>query len=331
MMKTYRIIEGKFCEGTGSACNVEVYIAPDEAERRHLVDDLRIDEHTLASALDPDELSRLEFEPDHAAVIVNRPRNYSSADAYRFKVSSMGLFLYREQLVIVAQEELAPLVGHQFQRIMSLPDLVLKLLFRTTLHYLEHLRIMNQIANELELKIVRAMENRHLINLFALEKSLVYYQNSIHSNGVVIEKLKANAAKIGFSPENVEYLEDLFIENTQCYKQAEIYSNIFASLMDARASVVNNNLSVLIKRLTIINVVFLPLNFFAGMGGMSEFSMMTTGIPWWFAYPSFAGVMLLIALVTYSIVRRISREPRLPRRTRTPRLNRGSSAPRSDQ
>jgi len=58
---------------------------------------------------------------------------------------------------------------------------------------------------------------------------------------VVIEKLKANASRIRFTAESLEYLEDLVIENTQCYKQAEIYSNIFASLMDARVSVVNNN------------------------------------------------------------------------------------------
>jgi magnesium transporter len=103
------------------------------------------------------------------------------------------------------------------------------------------------------------MENRHLINLFSLEKGMVYYHNAIHSNGVVIEKLKSSAAKIGLTPENLEYLDDLVIENSQCEKQAEIYSNIFASLMDARASIVNNNLSVLMKTLNIITItIMLP-------------------------------------------------------------------------
>jgi magnesium transporter len=113
------------------------------------------------------------------------------------------------------------------------------------------------IADSLERKIQRAMENRHLINLFTLEKSLVYYLNSIHSNGVAIDKLKTNAARVGFSQENLEYLDDLIIENTQCYRQAEIYSNIFASLMDARVSVVNNNLSVLMKTLNIITILIM--------------------------------------------------------------------------
>jgi magnesium transporter len=319
MTKHYRILEGKLCESEARDGNVVLYVNPTEPERKLLINERKIDEHTLNSALDPNELSRLEFEPEHAALIINRPRNYSSADEFLFTVSSMGFFLFKDSLVIVAQEELMPLESHQVQRVASLPDLLLKLVFRTTLHYLEHLKIMNMIADSLEDKIQYSMENRHLLNLFTLEKSLVYYQNSIHSNGVAIEKLKSSAAKMGFSQENLEYLDDLIIENAQCYRQAEIYSNIFASLMDARASIVNNNLSVLIKRLTIINVVFLPLNFLAGMGGMSEFSMMTTGIPWWLAYPSFAGAMLVIAGITYSIVRRMSRDMNVQKRRKLKR------------
>ena len=98
------------------------------------------------------------------------------------------------------------------------------------------------------------MENRYLLNLFTLEKSVVYYLNAIHSNAVLIEKLKNNAAKIGLGQDQMELLDDILVENNQCYKQAEIYSNIFASLMDARASIVSNNLNVLMKTLTIVTI-----------------------------------------------------------------------------
>ena len=103
-------------------------------------------------------------------------------------------------------------------------------------------------------KINTAMENRYLINMFALEKSLVYYLNALNGNGVLCEKLRNNAAKIGFSQEELEYLDDLIVENAQCARQAEIYSNILASLMDARASIVGNNLNVLMKRLNLITI-----------------------------------------------------------------------------
>jgi magnesium transporter len=273
MVKSYRILEGKLSECEANLGNVQFYLNPDEAERKVLINEDRIDEHTLSSALDPDELSRLEFEPEHAAMIINRPRNYSSSEQYLFSVSSMGIFLFKERMVIVAQEDLIPLESHHSQRVSSLPDLMLKLLYRTTLHYLQHLKVMNMIADSLEDKIQRSMENRHLINLFTLEKSLVYYMNSIHSNGVAIEKLKAYGAKIGFSTENLEYLDDLIIENTQCFRQAEIYSNIFASLMDARVSIVNNNISVLMKTLNIITISIMVPTFV-----VSLFSM-NVGIP----------------------------------------------------
>jgi len=86
---------------------------------------------------------------------------------------------------------------------------------------------------------------------------LVYYLNSINSNGFVLERLKLNAAKIGFAVEELEFLDDTIIENSQCYKQAEIYSNILAGLMDARVSIVSNNLNVLMKTLNIITIAIM--------------------------------------------------------------------------
>ncbi|MCU0977715.1 MAG: hypothetical protein MUF25_00950 [Pirellulaceae bacterium] len=78
--------------------------------------------------------------------------------------------------------------------------------------------------------------------------------NAISSNARLIERLKNNAAKIGFTPENTELIDDLLIENSQCYEQALIYSNILASMMDARVSIVSNNLNWLMKTLTIITI-----------------------------------------------------------------------------
>jgi len=147
-------------------------------------------------------------------------------------------------------------------------EVLLKLIYRSIFHFLEHLKVINMISDELEQKINRAMENRFLINLFTLQKSLVYYQNAIHSNGVLIEKIRHNAARIGFTDEEMELLEDILIENNQCYRQAEVYSNILASLMDARASIVSNNINVLVKTLNIITIAIMVPTFV-----VSAFSM----------------------------------------------------------
>ncbi|MFO7535646.1 MAG: magnesium transporter CorA family protein [Kiritimatiellia bacterium] len=297
---TYKVVDGQLQDCPGDQAVVFIYVSPDEAERRELVDKLKIDEHTLASSMDPDELSRLEIEPDHIAAIMKRPKHYSAKDNFLFKISSIGLFLFKEKLVVVMAED-AIIVdkGRAFMKMHGPADVFLRILYRAIFHFLEHLRIVNQLTDEIESQISAAMENKLLLHLFALEKSLVYYLNAIHSNSTLIEKLKAVGLRSGFTPEQMESLDDLMIENNQCYKQAEIYSNILSGMMDARASIVNNNLNVLIKRLTIISVVFMPLNIIASIGGMSEFSAWTRGVHWAVSYALFTVGLGGVAWFTY--------------------------------
>lgn len=239
--------------------NIYVYVNPDEQERKHLVEAMKLDEHTLASALDPDEQARLEFEPDHVAIISKRPRNYSSADSFVFRVESLGLFLFADRLVLVLSEEAPLFQGKLYTKVASLQDLLLKIIYNSTFHFVEHLKVINAVSDSLEEQINTSMQNKYLLNLFSLEKSLVYYLNAINSNGKLIERLKLSAAKIGLTPENLEFVDDMIIENGQCYEQAEIYSNILASMMDARVSIVSNNLNWLMKTLTIITIaIMLP-------------------------------------------------------------------------
>ena len=290
-----------------TAGTILVYINPDKDERDYLVKTLNVDEHTLNSSLDPDEISRVEFEADHLAVIFKRPKNYSSADQFLFKVSSVGLFLLKEQLLIVAAEDLPIFDGKPFARVTSLRDIILKLLCRSIIHFLDHLKVINYISDEIEQKVNESLENRYLLNMFSLEKSLVYYLNSIHSNGVVIEKLRMNAVKIGFSQESTEFLDDLNIENAQCYKQAEIYSNILSSLMDARASIISNNLNVMMKNLNALVIAVAVPSFFAGVGGMSEFSNMIGFQNWRVGYGVFVLVMILLGTGTFFAIKKIER------------------------
>jgi len=254
MPKYYDITGNKVTETQSSDCQILVFANPDENEKKQLVQNYLIDEHTLNSALDPEETSRLEFEPDHIAMIFKRPKNYSAQDRLQFKVASMGMFLYKNRLIIVVSEEIPLFVGKQFVTVSSLTGVFLKLIYNSIYHYLEHLRVINMISDEIENKITTSMENKYLLHLFSLEKSLVYYINAINSNGFVFEKLRNNGAKIGFSEKELETLDDIIIENSQCMRQAEIYSNILGGLMDARASIVNNNLNLLMKTLNLITI-----------------------------------------------------------------------------
>jgi magnesium transporter len=268
MFSHFEIKNNKVLPSENPESEILLCFSPDESEKKYLVDKYNVDEHTLSSALDPDELSRIELEPDHAAIIYKRPKNYSGKDQLLFRVASGGLFLFSNKLIVVLGEEIPLFDGKHFTRVGSLADVMLKVIYRSIFHFLEHLRVMNMISDELETKINASMDNKNIINLFALEKSLVYYLNAINSNGVLIEKLKNYCVRMKFNQDEIDFLDDMFIENTQCYKQAEIYSNILASLLGARASIVGNNLNVIMKTLTIITIAIMVPTFV-----VSAFSM----------------------------------------------------------
>jgi len=291
MQRTYNIVDRRLVEAQNGEGLLSIYISPDEHEKKHLVDTLKLDEHTLQSALDPDELSRLEFEPEHIALIFKRPKSYSHDDQFLFRVASTGAFLFKDRLIIVVSEDVPLFDTNQLMRISTPGFLLLKLLNRSIVHFLAHLKIIAAISDSLQDKINTAMENKSLIDLFTLEKSLIYYLNSLNSNSMVLEKMKTNSSKIGFGIEELEFLDDTIIDNSQCYKQAEIYSNILASLMDARASIVSNNLNVLIKILNIITIAIMVPTFV-----VSAFSM-NVGLPFQ-THPLAFYIVMALALVS---------------------------------
>ena len=298
MLQRMEMVNGKLTQTEDGTGSVYVYVSPDEQERKHLVEALKLDEHTLASALDPDELARLEFEPEHTAIIFKRPRNYSSDDRFVFKVASTGLFLFADKLIIVLGDNVPLFQGKQFAKVSSLQEVMLKTIYSSIFHFVEHLKVVNAVSDSLEEQINTSMQNKYLLNLFSLEKSLVYYLNGLNSNAKLIERLRNNAAKIGISGESLEFVDDMLIENSQCYEQAEIYSNILASMMDARVSIVSNNLNWLMKTLTIITIAIMLPTLVVSVFSMNvEFPGRTHPLMFWIIVGFALSSVVLVRLV----------------------------------
>lgn len=316
MLKCYDLVDGRvqICPD-GQLGLIQVYSAPTDEEKRYLIEQCGIDEHTLASALDEDEISRIEYEPTHIAVIMKRPRNCQVDRRMNFRVSSIGAFLFKDR-IIVLQADSMPLFEHGRMPLRgnTIQGVLLRLLHHATAHFLQHLRIIRNISDEIETKIEFAVTNKSLVNMFSLLKSLTYYESATSANQVLLLRLRNDARRIGFNTEEEEFLEDISVENKQCDNLANIYAGILTGMSDARVSVVSNNLAVIMKYLAIINVVFMPLTVITGMGGMSEFTMMTEGIWWPHAYSALALGMLLVGYVTYLLVRRIGAAPVTKRR-----------------
>ena len=192
-----------------------------------------------------------------------------------------------------------PLRGNTIQGVL------LRLLHHSTHHFLQHLRIIRNISDEIENKIEFAVTNKSLVNMFSLLKSLTYYESATSANQLLLLKLKNDANKIGFNEEELDFLDDITVENKQCDNLAGIYAGILTGMSDARVSVVSNNLAVIMKYLAVINVVFMPATVMTGLGGMSEFSMITEGLWWPHAYSALVLVMVVVGYITYLLVRQI--------------------------
>jgi magnesium transporter len=280
--------------GAGDHADVLLYTSPDDHERREVIENLSLDPHDLESALDADEISRVEFSADCASIIWKQPKNVSVQDQLRFDVGSMGLFLHQGRLIVIVGEGAPSFAAREFRHCRSVLDVLLKVLDQTVHHYLGHLKVIKQITVELGSKITGSMENQYLLQMLALGESLIYYINAIEANSGVLTKLQTHARRLGLSAEHIDTLHGIGVDNQQCARQARIYSDVVSGLMDARGTIINNNVSILLKKLTLISIIFLPLNLIASIGGMSEFSMMTQGIDWRISYSLFGLAMVAL-------------------------------------
>ena len=298
----FELKNGAIVETSEESASIIVYAAPNDREKQQIIQALALDPYDLESALDPEEISRVEFTPDRVSLIWKRPKSASFDEQLRLDVSSVGLFLYQDRLTAIMNEKAIPFAAKEFLGARSSVDVLLGFLHYTVHHYLAHLKMIKQLTIELESKISSSMENRYLLQMFALSESLIYYLNDIEANSTVLTKLRGSVEKLGLSKQRIESLDDITLDNQQCARQAQIYSTVLSGLMDARGTLINNNMNVLLKNLTLINIIFLPLNLIASIGGMSEYTMMMKGIDWKFAYALFSLAMVIIGLGTWFVI-----------------------------
>jgi magnesium transporter len=143
MIKRFQLTDGSLIPVESEGSPIQIYINPDTLERNALRATFNMDDHTLSSALDPDEVSRIEFHPDHMLLIWKRPTNYSGEDSFFFNVASIGLLLFKERLVIIVTDDiqLAGTGTRQISILRSPLDVMLELLFSTIHHYQGHLNL----------------------------------------------------------------------------------------------------------------------------------------------------------------------------------------------
>ena len=161
MLRCYDLVDGRVqsCP-EGQTGMIQVYSAPTAEEKEYLTQSCGIDPHTLESALDEDAVSRVEYEDNYTAVIMKRPRNFRLERKLSFKIATVGAFLFEDR-IIVLQDNPMPLFEHGriFLRGTTVQSILLRLLHHVTQHFLQHLRIIRNISEEIESKIAFAVTN----------------------------------------------------------------------------------------------------------------------------------------------------------------------------
>jgi len=146
--------------------------------------------------------------------------------------------------------------------------LILQILSRAATVYLNYLKKINRQTTEIENRLHKSMKNEELINLLDFEKSLVYFSTSLRSNELVMDRLYRSGLLTKFE-EDEDFLEDLIIENKQALEMTNIHSNILSSMMDAFASVISNNLNMVMKFLTSVTIILMIPTLIASIYGMN--------------------------------------------------------------
>lgn len=239
---------------------------------RELETEYGVDTEIIMDILDPDELSRIDREDDYTLIIVRLPIFLAANEVSYFTIP-LGLLLFPDMVLTICWadcEVLHDLTNNRVRGLSldDLPAFVIRVLARADLIYLRYLKEINRRSGTIELELQKSVRNNELIQLLNLEKSLVYFTTSLKSNQLLFEKLMKTRL-IQLDEEDRDWLEDVATDNRQAIEMADIYSNILSGMMDAFASVISNNLSIVMKRLTVISLVLMIPTMITSFFGMN--------------------------------------------------------------
>ena len=273
---------------------------PTASEIIDIADTYQIDPDHLRAPLDEEERSRIEVEDDYTLILVDIPSIEESNGKDWCVTRHLAIITTKDVLITVCLEETPVLTSFMDGRVRDFHTFmktrfILQILYKNATQFLQYLRIIDKKSEVIERKLHQSQKNEELIELLELEKSLVYFTTSLRSNEVVLEKL-LRIEKIKKYPEDTDLLEDVIVENKQAIEMANIYSGILSGTMDAFASVISNNLNIVMKFLATVTIVLSIPTMIASFYGMNVNShgMPFADSPYGFAIV--LGLTLLLSL-----------------------------------
>ncbi len=283
-------------------CWINITPPIDNDELTHLALKFNFEVDLLIDSLDVDERSRYEKEAGVRFILINSPilNEIDQENEAIYITIPIGIILLEDYIISICAKN-NPIIERFFTHKVkgfSLSDhtqFVLQIFEQNVLFYLKCLKELNLKRNIIEKELYDSSRNEELKQLLRIEKSLVFFVNSLSANELLKMKIKrTDFLRISDNLDKTDLFEDILIDNGQALEMANVYTNILNGTMEAYASIVSNNLNVFIKRLTIVTIILMVPTLVASFYGMN------VPVPWQQSESAF--VMIVVISIFISIL-----------------------------
>ena len=251
-------------------------VNPSENEIKKVCENINIQEDFIRDALDYEEKARIDKEEDDNTIlfVVDVPISEKGEENEIYTTMPLGMIVVRDEFFLTVSLRKNKIIeSFEKRKIKNFQTykktrFIFQILYLNSSYYLNYLKQINKETEIAEYILKNSMQNKELLKLLSLEKSLVYFTTSLKSNEIVMEKtLRGKIVKL--YEEDEEILEDAITENRQAIEMAQIYSNILNGTMDAYASIISNNLNGVMKFLTSITIILAVPTMISSFWGMN--------------------------------------------------------------
>lgn len=249
-------------------------VNPSEDEIKTVCSNLKIEDEFIKYPLDYEEQARIDIEDDMTLFVIDVPVIEETKEGKTYSTMPLGLIVVRDEFFITVSLKKNRIIdSFEKARVKGMctykkTRFVLQILYLNASYYLTDLKRINKEAENTVNDLKKTMKNQDLMQLLNLENSLVYITTSLKANELVMEKT-ARGKILKSYEEDDEILEDAIIENKQAIEMSKIYSEVLNGTMDAYASIISNNLNVVMKFLASITIVLSLPTLIASVWGMN--------------------------------------------------------------
>jgi len=227
----------------------------------------------LTYPLDIDEMARTEKEEGAVLVILRVPRHEAPGADVPFTTVPLGIILTEKAVVTVSAQESEVLRGMSNGKLRGISTakrnrFLLHLFLLTAQQYLVDLRAINKAVDALEDRLQASLRNREVLEMLKYQKSLTYFTTALKANQLMMDRLQ-KGQMFNMFPDDEDLLEDALTEIGQAIEMTNISSGILSQMMDAFASIISNNLNVVMKFLASITIILALPTLVASIYGMN--------------------------------------------------------------